>query len=165
VSIKGISGGIKMGHGPCAASDGDFPADIDLRYALGSGDSGINAYCIFEPDITLQYANLFPDDVVFIVRESRPDRDWLFAHVFHNTDPDARVQPFSGVTGSGRETSYTIRFDLDKALQGKAWLRLAICGTGIRSIDVSVNGKPAGTVSLSFWRRRYIAPSDSGVMV
>ena len=48
VSIKGISGGIKMGHGPGAAPDGDFPADIEIRYALGRGDSGIYTYCIFE---------------------------------------------------------------------------------------------------------------------
>jgi rhamnogalacturonan endolyase len=48
VSIKGISGGIKMGHGPGAASEGDFPADIEVRYALGRGDSGIYTYCIFE---------------------------------------------------------------------------------------------------------------------
>lgn len=48
ISIKGISGGIKMGHGPGAAADGDFPADIDVRYALGRGDSGIYTYCIFE---------------------------------------------------------------------------------------------------------------------
>src|SRR5262249_12537592 len=29
-------------------SDGDFPADIDIRFALGRGDSGIYTYCIFE---------------------------------------------------------------------------------------------------------------------
>ena len=44
VSVKGISGGIKMGHGPGAAADGDFPADIDIRYTLGRGDSGIYTY-------------------------------------------------------------------------------------------------------------------------
>jgi len=48
VSLKGISGGIKMGHGPGAAADGDFPADIDIRYTLGRGDSGIYTYCIFD---------------------------------------------------------------------------------------------------------------------
>jgi rhamnogalacturonan endolyase len=48
VSVKGISGGVKMGHGPGAAADGDFPADIDIRYTLGRGDSGIYTYCIFD---------------------------------------------------------------------------------------------------------------------
>ncbi|MCA9067308.1 MAG: hypothetical protein KDA84_00185, partial [Planctomycetaceae bacterium] len=48
VSVKGISGGRKMGHGPGAASDGDFPADIEIRYTLARGDSGIYTYCIFD---------------------------------------------------------------------------------------------------------------------
>ena len=41
VSVKGFSGGVKMGHGPGAAPGGDFPADIEIRYALGRGDAGV----------------------------------------------------------------------------------------------------------------------------
>src|SRR3954467_2541033 len=48
VSVKGISGGVKMGHGPGAAQGGDFPADIEIRYSLGRGDSGVYTYCTFE---------------------------------------------------------------------------------------------------------------------
>lgn len=48
VSVKGISGGIKMGHGPGSAADGDFPADIEIRYTMNAGDSGIYTYCTFE---------------------------------------------------------------------------------------------------------------------
>jgi rhamnogalacturonan endolyase len=48
VSVKAISGGIKMGHGPGAAADGDFPADIEIRYTLNRGDSGIYTYCTFD---------------------------------------------------------------------------------------------------------------------
>jgi rhamnogalacturonan endolyase len=48
VSVKAISGGLKMGHGPGAAQGGDFPADIEIRYTLGRGDSGVYTYCIFE---------------------------------------------------------------------------------------------------------------------
>src|SRR5258706_7683699 len=40
VSVKGISGGIEMGHGPGAAKDGDFPADIEIRYSLRRDDAG-----------------------------------------------------------------------------------------------------------------------------
>src|SRR5262249_32062484 len=52
VSVTGISGGIKMGHGPGAAQGGDFPADIEIRYALGRDDSGVYTYCTFthQPD-------------------------------------------------------------------------------------------------------------------
>src|SRR5262249_436683 len=33
VSVKAISGGIKLGHGPGAAQGGDFPADIEIRWS------------------------------------------------------------------------------------------------------------------------------------
>ena len=46
VSVQGISGGAKMGHGPGAAAGGDFPADIEIRYSLGRDDSGVYTYCI-----------------------------------------------------------------------------------------------------------------------
>ncbi len=48
VSVKGISGGSRMGHGPGAGPGGDFPADIEIRYALGRGDSGVYTYCTFD---------------------------------------------------------------------------------------------------------------------
>src|SRR5688572_698791 len=47
VSVKGISGGTRMGHGPGSAAGGDFPADIEIRYTLGRDDSGIYTYCAF----------------------------------------------------------------------------------------------------------------------
>jgi rhamnogalacturonan endolyase len=43
VSIKGISGGNQMGSGP----GGSVVADIEIRYALGRGDSGVYTYSIF----------------------------------------------------------------------------------------------------------------------
>ena len=48
VSVKGISSGKKMGHPAGSAADGDFPADIEIRYNLGRGESGIYTYCIFD---------------------------------------------------------------------------------------------------------------------
>ena len=48
---------------------------------------------------------------------------------------------------NGRETPYTIA-SMDAAPRGTAVLRLAICGTGTRAINVSVNGNPAGQVQL-----------------
>ena len=50
VSVKGLSNGVRqMGTGPGAArGDGDFYADVEIRYALGRGDSGVYTYCIFE---------------------------------------------------------------------------------------------------------------------
>ena len=43
VSIKGISGGAQMGSGP----GGSVIADIEIRYELGRGDSGVYTYSIF----------------------------------------------------------------------------------------------------------------------
>jgi rhamnogalacturonan endolyase len=43
VSIKGISGGNQMGSGP----GGSVVADIEIRYTLGRGDSGVYTYSIF----------------------------------------------------------------------------------------------------------------------
>ncbi|MCA9176434.1 MAG: hypothetical protein KDB14_18230 [Planctomycetales bacterium] len=107
----------------------------------------------FEPDIVLQYAKLFPDDVQFTVGKSDPSRDWFYAHVPHNEDSDARVVPFRGVSGRGRATPYRIGFVLedDAALRAEnatAVLRLAVCGTGTRFVAVSVNGKRAGEIAL-----------------
>jgi rhamnogalacturonan endolyase len=39
-----------------------------------------------------------------------------------------------------------VTFDLPKAPSGKATLRLAICGTGARTIQVAVNDRDAGQV-------------------
>src|SRR6185503_2911323 len=50
VSVKGVSGGKKMGHGPGVpiGAEGDLAVDIEIRYALGREDSGLYTYCVFE---------------------------------------------------------------------------------------------------------------------
>jgi rhamnogalacturonan endolyase len=48
VSVKGVSGGRKMGTGPGSNAQGQFIADVEIRYALGRGDSGVYTYSIFE---------------------------------------------------------------------------------------------------------------------
>jgi rhamnogalacturonan endolyase len=49
VSVKGISRGKKMGHGPGVpqGAEGDLPVDIEIRHTLARGDSGIYTYCAF----------------------------------------------------------------------------------------------------------------------
>ena len=99
-----------------------------------------------DPTISLQYATLFPDDVQFVIGTSDFAKSWFFQHVPHNEDPNARALPFFGVRGSGRATPFSIAFDLPNAPGGKATLRLAICGTGARQIEVTVNDQPAGVI-------------------
>jgi rhamnogalacturonan endolyase len=48
VSVKGISGGKKMGRPAGGAADGDFPADIEIRYTLNAGEPGVYTYCTLE---------------------------------------------------------------------------------------------------------------------
>lgn len=99
-----------------------------------------------DPSISIEYAKLFPNDVNYTIGESDYTKDWFFAHVPHIEDPDAKPSPYRGVDSPGRATPYTVTFNLPSAPQGKATLRLAICGTGTKSLDVKVNGKNAGTV-------------------
>jgi rhamnogalacturonan endolyase len=99
-------------------------------------------------DISLQYAKQFPNDVNYTIGKSNYRSDWFFQQVPHNEDPDAHPAPFFGIRGKpGRATPYTVNFDLPAAPHGKATLRLAICGTGTRSLAVTVNDQPAGEVT------------------
>ncbi len=99
-----------------------------------------------DPEISLRYPKLFPDDVRYEIGASHPRSDWFFQHVPHNEDPEARARPYFGVVGEGRATPYTIAFDLSEEPTGVATLRLAICGTGTRTLDVTVNGQSVGTL-------------------
>ena len=58
VSIKGISNGRKMGTGPGASATGQFVADIDIRYTLEAGKSGVYTYCYFEHKPEYPYTQL-----------------------------------------------------------------------------------------------------------
>ncbi|MEJ2647671.1 MAG: hypothetical protein P8016_04580, partial [Sedimentisphaerales bacterium] len=50
VSVKGLSNGTRqLGTGPGASrGDGDFYADVEIRYTMNRGDPGVYTYCIFE---------------------------------------------------------------------------------------------------------------------
>jgi rhamnogalacturonan endolyase len=50
VSVKGISEGRRLGRpaGLAPGAEGDFPADIEIRYSMGRGDSGVYTYCTLE---------------------------------------------------------------------------------------------------------------------
>ena len=48
VSIKGVSNGVLMGHGPGTPTEGDLAVDIDIRWALKRGEPGVYTYTAFE---------------------------------------------------------------------------------------------------------------------
>ncbi|MCR4824777.1 MAG: hypothetical protein K5849_05405 [Bacteroidales bacterium] len=51
VSVKGYAKGRKMGTGPGSTQDGQFAADVEIRYAIEDGSAKVYTYCIFtHPD-------------------------------------------------------------------------------------------------------------------
>ena len=97
----------------------------------------------------LRYALLFPNDITYTIGKSDYHKDWFFEEVPHaeSTDwinPDAKDpanQPFGWVKtlpdgspdpwrqwGQGRATTWTIKFNVDKAEHGQAALRVALAG-------------------------------------
>lgn len=122
--------------------------EIGIPNRNGSEFAGADRY--YEPEASLDYAKRFPNDVNFEAGRSDFRRDWYFQHVPHNENPEAKAEPFFGVRGAGRATPFAIRFDLPAGAppKGRATLRLAICGTGAREVEVAANGQPAGKVAL-----------------
>ena len=100
------------------------------------------------PEVVLDYAKQFPQDVTYTIGESDFRTDWPYLHVPHNTAKDVQVMPFFGIRGDGRATPYRIRFQMDQVPAAEAILRLAICGTAAPALEVSVNGAQAGQVPL-----------------
>jgi rhamnogalacturonan endolyase len=121
----------------------------------------------------VRYGALFPNDITFTIGKSDPAKDWFFEQVPHELsdawrNPEARDplnQRFGWVKaesldqypqkdttgpwriyGRGRETTWTIKFNMDKALSGKATLRIALCGADGPGLSVGVNGQQAGTI-------------------
>jgi rhamnogalacturonan endolyase len=122
----------------------------------------------------LRYALLFPNDITYTIGKSDYRKDWFFEEVPHATNlsfvnPDAKDpanQPFGWVKGEsldqypqtnthgpwaiygkGRTTVWTIQFDLEKPVQGAAFLRVALAGVNaITELAVAVNGQSAGAI-------------------
>jgi rhamnogalacturonan endolyase len=115
----------------------------------------------------VRYPLLFPDDITYTVGKSDYHKDWFFEQVPHGTstawlNPDAKDpanQRFGWVhvgtpgedmwrtIGRGRATTWTIKFNLDKAEAGEAALRVALAGAdGNGGLAVAVNGQSVGTI-------------------
>lgn len=90
----------------------------------------------------LEYPKLFPNDVNYVIGKSNFRKDWFFEQLPHNEDTNNTTG-----RGNGRSTTWTIRFNLFAAPQGKATLRLPICGVGTRNIAVTLNDNLIGTVT------------------
>ena len=129
-----------------------------------------------DPAISLKYAERFPNDVSFTIGKSDWSRDWFYQQVPHNEDPKAAPRPYFGVRSPGRATPYVIHFNLGETPRGTATLRLAICGTDSRRLDVAVDGRateglsdlqPDGTITRhgahGIWYEREVT-FDAGML-
>lgn len=90
----------------------------------------------------LEYAKRFTNDVNYVVGRSDFHKDWFFEQVPHNEDPEN-----TDGRGRGRDTTWSIAFNLPDAPRGQATLRLAICGVGTRTLAASVNDQSIGSVT------------------
>jgi rhamnogalacturonan endolyase len=115
----------------------------------------------------VRYPLLFPNDVTYTVGKSDYHKDWFFEQVPHGEstawlNPDAKDpanQRFGWMKtgtpgedmwrtiGRGRANTWTIKFNMDKAHQGYAALRVALAGAdGNGGLAVAVNGQNVGTI-------------------
>ncbi len=90
----------------------------------------------------LEYPKLFPSDVNYTIGKSDFRKDWFFEQLPHNENTNNTTG-----SGFGRETAWTVKFDLPNAPHGKATLRLALCGVGTRSLTAAINEKSIGSVT------------------
>jgi len=131
----------------------------------------------------LRYALLFPNDITYTIGKSDYHKDWFFEEVPHATNlsfvnpaaKDPANQRFGWVKaesldvysqsdqtgpwrvyGRGRATTWTIKFNMDKAEHGLATLRVALAGAdgggglanpgGPGGLGVAVNGQSVGSI-------------------
>jgi rhamnogalacturonan endolyase len=99
VAMKGLSNGNPMGAGP----GGGFISDIEIRYALGRGDSGVYTYSIFEhqPD----YPNSTLGEARFCAKLNS-FFDWMLVDQHHNF-----LYPASAERGDDKYNYTTVQFE------------------------------------------------------
>jgi rhamnogalacturonan endolyase len=120
----------------------------DIGIPNRSGSEFFKGDVYYTPGIGATYASFFPDDITYVIGKSDFHKDWFFQHVPHGSaDPAAiagATRGFRPAGTQGRATPYTVQFVVDSAPKGKATLRAAFAGTGVQSIDVTVNDQSAG---------------------
>jgi rhamnogalacturonan endolyase len=115
----------------------------------------------------MRYALLFPNDITYTVGKSDWHKDWFFEEVPHATNlsfvnpaaKDPANQRFGWVAqptaagqdmwrdwGRGRATTWTIKFNMDKAVAGQATLRIALGGADGGGLAIGVNGQNVGSI-------------------
>jgi rhamnogalacturonan endolyase len=116
----------------------------------------------------VRYGDLFPNDITYTIGKSDYHTDWFFEQVPHALsdawkNPEAKDplnQRFGWMKtaapnenmwteiGRGRATTWTIKFNMDKASKGQAALRVSLAGAdGNGGLAVSVNNQSVGSIA------------------
>ena len=143
-----------------------YPNRTADKFFKGDGDNyWLWGWC-------LRYPLLFPNDITYTIGKSDYHKDWFFEQVPHGEstawlNPDAKdpanqrfgwvksesqqMYPQTDQTGPwrvygrGRASTWTINFDMDKAPQGQAVLRVALAGSD-GGAGLANPGAPGGLV-------------------
>ena len=138
-----------------------YPDRTGGKFYKGDGENyWLWGWCV-------RYGELFPNDITYTIGKSDYHKDWFFEQVPHELSDawknpaakDPLHQRFGWVRagtpgrdlwrtiGQGRATTWTIKFNMDKAARGKATLRVALAGAdGRGGLSVAVNGRDVGTI-------------------
>jgi rhamnogalacturonan endolyase len=123
----------------------------------------------------LRYSGLFPNDITYTIGKSDYRKDWFFQEIPHSTTTawlnpaasDPYNQRFGWVNipsgtkdpwsewGTGRATTWTVKFNMPSASKGAAILRVALAGadggngneaSAPGNLTIGVNGQSVGTI-------------------
>jgi rhamnogalacturonan endolyase len=144
-----------------------YPDRTAEKFFKGDGDN----YWLW--GWNMRYALLYANDLTYTIGTSDYGKDWFFEEVPHATNlsfvnPDAKdpanqrfgwVKPESlteypqtntsgpwRIYGGGRATTWTIKFNMNKAEHGTAVLRLALAGADGGGLAVGLSGKSIGGI-------------------
>jgi rhamnogalacturonan endolyase len=144
-----------------------YPDRTAEKFFKGDGDN----YWLW--GWNLRYALLYPNDLTYTIGKSDYHKDWFFEEVPHAKNlsfvnpaaKDPANQRFGWVKaeslaeypqdnhagpwriyGRGRATTWTIKFNMDKAGPGLAVLRLSLAGADGDGLSVGLNGTSIGAI-------------------
>jgi rhamnogalacturonan endolyase len=132
---------------------------LDIGIANRNSREFLKGDDYYHDGMQAMYAELFPDDVHYVIGKSDFTKDIYYQHVPHLDEIASAAAAeraeqsgrrfFFGPPQVGRATPWMIEFDLpEMPAAERAILRLAISGTGARLVEVAVNGREAGEIQL-----------------
>ena len=77
--------------------------DVGIPNRNGNEFAGANKRR--DPAISIKYAELFPNDVNYVIGKSDYSKDWFFQQVPHNTDPDREAGTIQWCEGNRQSHS------------------------------------------------------------